>query len=65
MDKVWYYRKKDNQKYGPYTDEELIRLIRLEIINAEDEIWMVDLETWVNLGNSIYSCYIPGQNNNV
>ena len=35
-DKVWYYAKEDGQKYGPYTDEELIKLIRNGILSEND-----------------------------
>ncbi len=57
-DKVWYYAKDDGQKYGPYTDEELIKLIRNGILNENDLIWMTDLDDWISVGNSIYSFYL-------
>lgn len=57
-DKVWYYAKEDGQKYGPYTDEELIKLIRNGILSENDLIWMTDLDDWISLGNSIYSFYL-------
>ena len=59
MDKIWYYMKNDRQKYGPYTDAELINLIRQEILLAEDYIWMPDLTEWLKIGDSIYSEYLP------
>ena len=57
-DKVWYYAKEDGQKYGPYTDEELIKLIRNGILYENDLIWMTDLDDWISVGNSIYSFYL-------
>lgn len=57
-DKVWYYAKEDGQKYGPYTDEELIKLIRNGILSENDLIWMPDLDDWISVGNSIYSFYL-------
>ena len=57
-DKVWYYAKEDGQKYGPYTDEELIKLIRNGILSENDLIWMTDLDYWISVGNSIYSFYL-------
>ncbi len=57
-DKVWYYAKEDGQKYGPYTDEELIKLIRNGILSENDLIWMTDLDDWISVGNSIYSFYL-------
>lgn len=57
--KFWYYNKAgDTEKFGPYTDDELIRLIRQGILTENDYIWMMDLEDWLRLGNSIYSSYI-------
>lgn len=61
MDEVWYYMKKENKKkYGPYSDDELKALIRQEILSADDYIWMPDLSGWLKVGNSIYSIFIPG-----
>lgn len=57
-DKVWYYAKEDGQKYGPYTDEELIKLIQNGILSENDLIWMTDLDDWISVGNSIYSFYL-------
>ena len=59
MDKIWYYMKSDRQKYGPYTDAELINLIKQGILTAEDYIWMPDLTNWLKIGNSIYAEYLP------
>ncbi len=57
-EKLWYYTKGDGEKYGPFSDVELIRLIQQGILTEEDYIWMVDLEEWLLIGNSIYSFYI-------
>lgn len=61
MDKVWYYTKGDGNKYGPYTDEELVKLIRQEILVEDDYIWMMDLDEWVRIGDTIYSVYFTTQ----
>lgn len=61
MDKVWYYTKGDGNKYGPYTDEELVKLIRQEILMEDDYIWMMDLDEWVRIGDTIYSIYFTKQ----
>jgi hypothetical protein len=59
MDKVWYYMKPDRNKYGPYSDQELIALIQQEILLAGDYIWMPDLKAWLKIGDSIYAFYLP------
>lgn len=58
-EKVWFYTKGDGQKYGPYTDVELVKLIQQEILVDDDYIWMVDLDHWIEIGNSIYSVFLP------
>lgn len=58
MDKIWYYTRGDGQKYGPYTDEDLIKLIRQEILEGEDYIWTTDLDEWVQIKDTIYSIYL-------
>ncbi|MBQ6223306.1 MAG: DUF4339 domain-containing protein [Solobacterium sp.] len=62
MNKFWYYTKDGEEKYGPYTDNELIRLIKEKIIREEDKIWMVDLDEWLTLGDSIFNIFIPEDN---
>ena len=52
MEKVWYYMKPDRSKYGPYSDDELAALIRQEILDGDDYIWL-------KIRNSIYSIYMP------
>lgn len=65
MEKIWYYAKvNDTQKYGPYDDEELIQLIHHGVLTEDDYIWMMDLEDWLRIGNSIYSSYIVSKNVN-
>ena len=61
MTKVWYYMKQDKKKYGPHSDEELIKLIKNGIIEAEDYIWMTDLDHWIKVENSIYAIYLDNQ----
>ena len=56
-DKTWYYLK-NNQKEGPFTENEIIKLIQHQIING-DYIWMLDLNDWVLLKNSLFSLYMP------
>ena len=62
MDKVWYYMKPDMNKFGPYTDEQIISLIKNEILLSDDYIWMPDMENWLKIGDSIYSIYLPSEN---
>jgi len=58
MDKVWYYMKSDREKYGPYSDGELVNLIKQEILGPDDYIWMTEMEGWVRVGDSVYSFYL-------
>lgn len=58
MNKIWYYTRGDGQKYGPYTDEDLIKLIRQGILEGEDYIWTTDLDEWVQIKDTIYSIYL-------
>ncbi len=58
MEKVWYYTRGDGQKYGPYTDSDLIKLITQGILEGEDYIWTTDLENWVQIKDTIYCIYI-------
>lgn len=62
MDKIWYVRS-SKRKGGPFTEEELIRLIRQEIVNEEYEIWNPDMEKWMRLIDSVYSFYMPIKEN--
>ena len=57
-DKIWDYAKPDGSKFGPYTEEELIKLLKNGILTADDFIWMTEFENWMNIGNSIYSYYL-------
>lgn len=62
MEKVWYYmRRADRSKFGPYTDNELAALIRQGILLEEDYIWMPELKGWLKVGNTIYSFYLPSE----
>lgn len=61
MDKIWYYTRGDGEKYGPYTDEELIKLIAQGILIGTDYIWMSDLDEWVQIQDSIYCVYLEEQ----
>ncbi len=56
-ERTWYYAKPTGDKYGPYTEDDIIKLIQNGILNANDLLWMVDLDNWVTVGNSIYSFY--------
>ena len=58
MNKNWYYMKSDRKKCGPFSEEECIRLIRQEIIEANDYIWNTYMDNWVKLSDSIYSFYM-------
>ncbi|MBQ6451926.1 MAG: DUF4339 domain-containing protein [Solobacterium sp.] len=59
MDRVWYYTKDGEEKFGPYTDEELRRLVGQKIILPDDRIWMPALDEWIRLGDSVYCIFIP------
>lgn len=50
--------KSDRKKCGPFSEEECIRLIRQEIIEANDYIWNTYMDNWVKLSDSIYSFYM-------
>lgn len=58
MDKVWYVRS-STRKGGPFTENELIKLIRQEIVNEEYEIWNTDMANWMKLTDTVYCFYIP------
>lgn len=58
-DRIWYYTRGDGQKYGPYTDEELVKLIQQGILTEEDYVWTMELSQWAMIGDTIYSSYIP------
>ncbi|MFV0479181.1 MAG: DUF4339 domain-containing protein [Anaerorhabdus sp.] len=58
MDKVWYV-KSPKRKGGPFTEEELIKLISAEIIDKEYEIWAEGMEQWISLEDSVYCFYMP------
>ncbi len=60
-EKVWYYAKPDGSKYGPYTEDELIRLLKNGILTENDYIWMMDFENWMKIGESIYSFYLGNE----
>ena len=57
MNKIWYYTKGDGNKFGPFTDEELIKLLKQEILTVDDYIWMMDLDEWIKIGDTIDSEY--------
>ena len=59
MVKSWFYMKDDERKVGPFSDEELVKLIKNGIIEQTDKIWMTDLEDWIVVDDSIYSVYLP------
>jgi len=58
-ERIWYYATTAGDRFGPYSEEELIRLLQKGLVRAEDYIWVVDFETWMNVGKSIYSFYLP------
>jgi len=59
MERIWYYMKPDKSKYGPYSEGELVALIKQEILTKKDYIWMKDLKGWLKVENSIYAYYLP------
>ena len=58
MDRIWYYSKGGEENFGPYTEEDLIRLLQKHILNENDYIWMSRLDDWIRIGDSIYSFYL-------
>lgn len=56
--KVWYYKKDSGQKFGPFSDRELIKLIEQEILVGTDDIWMVDLDEWISIRDSVYAYFL-------
>ena len=59
MDKSWYYMTLDREKFGPYSDEELVALIRSGELTKNEYIWTPGLEHWLNVGNSVYASFLP------
>ena len=59
MNKVWYYTLDGEEKYGPFSDEELVKLMNQGILTGNHYIWMTDLDEWVKVEDSIYSFYLP------
>ena len=57
-EKIWYYARPDGSKYGPYTEDELIKLLKNGILGEKDYIWMTEFENWMKVGESIYSFYL-------
>ena len=55
QEKIWYYQKEDGAKYGPYTDEELKRLIVNGILSSDDLIWMVDFDSFNSVFLSLWN----------
>ncbi len=58
-DKVWYYTLDGSEKFGPYTDEDFIKLIQQDIVTPEHYIWMPYFENWMKLGDTVYASYSP------
>lgn len=59
MDKIWYYLNHvTKEKNGPFTDEELIRLLNQNVVDVDDYIWMAEFENWLKVEDSIYSLYV-------
>lgn len=54
---MWYYRNAQ-KKEGAFSEEEFTRLIQMGIIEENDEIWMMEMENWMVLKETIYSFYI-------
>lgn len=55
-EKNWYYLKNDI-KYGPYDEEEIISLIKEGIIKDDYGLWFDELNDWILLKDSIFSFY--------
>ena len=50
MDRLWYYTKRGStEKFGPFTDAELVQFNKQEILCKDDYIWMPDLKNWLEI----------------
>lgn len=58
--KIWKVKGHINK----YTDEELIRMIKVGKLKGRDHITTSDMKTWVQIDDSIYSFYLRGGNKN-
>lgn len=56
---LWYIRKPSGSKEGGFTDHELIALLRQGVIGPEDEIWTLSMKNWMSVRETIYSFYLP------
>lgn len=66
MDRLWYYTKRGStEKFGPFTDAELVQFIKQEILCKDDYIWMPDLKNWLEISISIYAIYLPASDTTV
>lgn len=58
LEQIFYYRTTTKQE-GPFTEEEMIRMIQTGLIDAECEMLILEMENWIKLKDSIYSFYMP------
>lgn len=56
--KPWFVLRNE-EKLGPYSDDELVALIEKGIVTRTDFIWMFDLGGWIKVSESIYQFYLP------
>jgi len=58
--KIWKVKGHINK----YTDEEVIKMIKIGKLKGRDHITTSDMKTWVQIDDSIYSFYLKGGNKN-
>lgn len=54
---IFYYRINDKKK-GAFSEDEFIKLIHTEVIEADYEIQIDGMEKWLKLKDTIYSFYM-------
>ncbi len=57
MNKIWHIKDKSEK----YSDEELIEMIKQNIINKDDYIKTDDMKDYIKVIESIYQFYLKGE----
>lgn len=56
--KPWFVLRNE-EKLGPYSDEELVAMIENGIVGKTDYLWMFELGGWIKVSDCIYQYYLP------
>lgn len=59
MDKIWFI-KSDKKKGGPFTEAQLVKLIKAKVIDDKFLIYNKSLKDWINISETIYDIYLKG-----